>query len=170
MGPVHYLYLSFPKDVYTVSLGGIELLLGWSYFLDDRSHVSNMLAVVSFGERKVFLGGLGGWCKMCLVLFSRYVGGVEVRRKLTYVGPGQQSAVIRHMRWWNAGNESAQKSKLFAAEAEARRLYDGVRWLRGSRTRSELASDVMPFLRNSEEILPRLRLSEAVPCLKEIYP
>ena len=74
------------------------------------------------------------------------------------------------MRWWNAGNESAQNSKLSAAEAEARRLYDGVRWLRGSRTRSELASDVMPFLRNSEEILPRLRLSEAVPCLKEISP
>ena len=36
-----------------------------------------MLAVVSFEERKVFLGGLGGWCKMCLVLLFRYVGGVE---------------------------------------------------------------------------------------------
>ena len=74
------------------------------------------------------------------------------------------------MKWWNAGNENAQNFKLFAAEAEARRLYDGVRWLRKSRTRSELASDVMPFLRNSKEILPRLRLSEAVPCLKEILP
>ena len=73
------------------------------------------------------------------------------------------------MKWWNAGNGSAQNSKLSAAEAEARRLYDGVRWLRGSRTRSELTSEVMPFLRNSKEILPRLRLSEAVPCLKEIY-
>ena len=77
MGPVHYLYLSFPKDVHTVSLGGIELLVGWSYSLDDSSHVSNMLAVVSFGERKMFLGGLAGWWKMCLVLLSRYVGGVE---------------------------------------------------------------------------------------------
>ena len=71
-----------------------------------------MLAVVSFEERKVFPGGLGGWCKMCLVLLSRHVGGVEgpteadLRRPWTAVCSHTPHEMVE---CWEPGNESAQK-------------------------------------------------------------
>lgn len=59
-------------------------------------------------------------------------------------------------------------AKPFAAEEEARRLYDGMRWPWGSRTGRVLANKGMQIFTKQRESLPRLRLSEAVPCLKEI--
>lgn len=59
-------------------------------------------------------GALGAW-------------NVQLKQRLVW-GPRQQAGVVRHTRKWNDAGTSARVHEPFAAEAEARRLYDGIRW------------------------------------------